>query len=560
MLKSDCGPNWIAFSGDTEQLRGRRVSAEMRMGRRWHFVSSGTVRVTGPREDGKVAIDLVMAMPNPKPGNEHLVVPLEAGEIARLVPVTRGDADFRFDGVLYINDDEYEDACSVRGAGPPKVVIPGEGASRGARLRILYVENHAVFAANVISQFLSQHSVSVAPSLAEARRVLAAGSFDLLLVDYDLDDGKGDALVNEVHASGKAVAVIGVSSHEEGNTALLRAGAVAVCSKMQFDRIQSVIDTVTAHTKTSGSSLLWWVIPGALAGMPMPFIHPERRLNMGGTLTAYDDELPALHNAGIRAVVSLLNIPSDAAVYESAGFVYKCLPVPDGGAPTAEQAQEFIAFVDRQLAARHPVAVHCEAGLGRTGTMLAAYLISQGNSAELAIRRVRAAEGSAVETPRQIQFLEDLAAMPQPDGRILNEGGRMVTVYNLRRDKRSVESVQRATLTTKQFGIEQTHGLFGSAEWWGQIATGKLPVERLCGVITRMYMGSMNDWPEFSMRSDAGEEVSWSRYANGEHLADFYAVGRRVEIDYVVQRHRAASFNGGAETKCVIEVRIGTDA
>ena len=62
------------------------------------------------------------------------------------------------------------------------------------------------------------------------------------------------------------------------------------------------------------------------------------------------------------------------------------------------------------------------------------------------------------------------------------------------------------------------------------------------------------------MRSDAGEEVSWSRYANGEHLADFYAVGRRVEIDYVVQRHRAASFNGGAETKCVIEVRIGTDA
>ena len=39
-----------------------------------------------------------------------------------------------------------------------------------------------------------------------------------------------------------------------------------------------------------------------------------------------------------------------------------------------------------------------------------AYLISQGVSAELAIRRVRAAEGSAVETPRQIQFLEQFAA------------------------------------------------------------------------------------------------------------------------------------------------------
>lgn len=382
----------------------------MRMGRRWHFMTSGTVRVTGPREDGKVAIDLVMALPNPKPGNEHLVVPLEDGEIARLVPVAQGSVDFRYDGVLYVTDDEYEDACSVRGAGRPTVVMPDEGASCGALLRILYVENHPVFAANVISQFLSQHWVTVAPSLADARRALDTGSFDLLLVDYDLDDGKGDALVKELHASNRPMLAIGVSSHDEGNSALLRAGAVAVCSKMHFDRIQSVIDSATAHNKTSGSNLLWWVIPGALAGMPMPFIHPERRLNMGGALTAYEDELPALYGAGVRAVVSLLNIPSDEAVYESAGFAFKCLPLPDGGAPTVEQAHEFIAFVDRQLADHRPVGVHCEAGLGRTGTMLATYLISQGDSAELAISRVRAAESSAVETPGQIRFLETFAS------------------------------------------------------------------------------------------------------------------------------------------------------
>jgi atypical dual specificity phosphatase len=162
-------------------------------------------------------------------------------------------------------------------------------------------------------------------------------------------------------------------------------------------------------SSTQHSSLLWWVIPGVLAGMPMPFIHPERRMDGGGTLAAFEDELSDLHSAGVRGVVSLLNIPSDASVYESAGFSYLCLPVPDGGAPTFEQAEQFVRFVGEQRAAGRPVAVHCEAGLGRTGTLLATYLIAQGESAAAAIERVRAAEKVAVETPQQIRFLEQYA-------------------------------------------------------------------------------------------------------------------------------------------------------
>lgn len=157
------------------------------------------------------------------------------------------------------------------------------------------------------------------------------------------------------------------------------------------------------------NNLLWWVIPGVLAGMPMPFIHPERRLAGGGALNSFDDELPSLFLSGVRAVVSLLNIPTDAAVYESAGFTFLCLPVPDGGAPTMEQAKNFIRFVSEQRAAQRPVAVHCEAGIGRTGTVLATYLISQGISAEAAIQSIRSVEKSAVETTCQIQFLEQYA-------------------------------------------------------------------------------------------------------------------------------------------------------
>ena len=168
---------------------------------------------------------------------------------------------------------------------------------------------------------------------------------------------------------------------------------------------------------TQQGSLLWWVIPGVLAGMPMPYIHLDRRMAAGGELTAFEDEMAALHAAGVRAVVCLLNILNDASVYESAGFSFLCLPVPDGGAPTFEQAEEFVHFVSEQRAAHRPVAVHCEAGLGRTGTLLATYLVAQGESAAGAIARVRAVEKVAVETPHQIYFLEQYAERAHKAGR-----------------------------------------------------------------------------------------------------------------------------------------------
>jgi hypothetical protein len=153
-------------------------------------------------------------------------------------------------------------------------------------------------------------------------------------------------------------------------------------------------------------NLLWWVIPGVLAGMPMPFIHPERRLNSGGALDAYEDELPELYSDGIRAVVNLLNIPSDAAVFESAGFAFLCLPMPDGGTPSTDQVTEFLHFVDEQRKAQRPIAVHCIEGLGRTGTMLGVYLIAQGQSADAAILRIRDVEKAAIQTSQQVHFLE----------------------------------------------------------------------------------------------------------------------------------------------------------
>ena len=51
------------------------------------------------------------------------------------------------------------------------------------------------------------------------------------------------------------------------------------------------------------------------------------------------DDLPALHAAGVRAFISLVDDPMDAPIYLSAGFDFLHLPVAVGGAPTVEQAE-----------------------------------------------------------------------------------------------------------------------------------------------------------------------------------------------------------------------------
>jgi len=108
-------------------------------------------------------------------------------------------------------------------------------------MKILFVENHPVFVQQVTTLFLAKHQVTVVPSLSGARASLAAQKYDLLLVDYDLDDGKGEELVRELRASDSDIRIIGVSARDEGNESLLKAGANAICSKMDFDRIEELI-------------------------------------------------------------------------------------------------------------------------------------------------------------------------------------------------------------------------------------------------------------------------------------------------------------------------------
>ena len=76
-------------------------------------------------------------------------------------------------------------------------------------MRILWVENHAVFI-RMARSFLSQHELTIVPSVSAAKAALTQ-PFDAVLVDYDLDDGKGSEVVGFIRELAVRPVVIATS-------------------------------------------------------------------------------------------------------------------------------------------------------------------------------------------------------------------------------------------------------------------------------------------------------------------------------------------------------------
>ncbi|QIW23444.1 protein phosphatase [Sulfolobus sp. S-194] len=148
---------------------------------------------------------------------------------------------------------------------------------------------------------------------------------------------------------------------------------------------------------------MYWVRKGIIGGSPIPYT---------------EDELDEWKREGVKRILVL---PEEWEIEEAwgsmdyyfhllkeKGFEFLHEAVPDGYAPTFDQFLRIYEWLKKGNANL----VHCIGGIGRTGTIIAGYLVlKEGLDSGEAIEEVRNYRPGAVQTYEQQLFLLQLEKM-----------------------------------------------------------------------------------------------------------------------------------------------------
>ena len=143
---------------------------------------------------------------------------------------------------------------------------------------------------------------------------------------------------------------------------------------------------------------------GMITGSPDNFSWLIENKLAGSAIPTSKDEIKWLQEQGVKSIVTVREETLDENWVEKMKYLH--VHSNDMGVPEFDDLVNAVDFIHQRITQDEPVMVHCLAGLGRTGTILACYLIKYDSmSADDAIQKVREKRQGSIQSFSQEELI-----------------------------------------------------------------------------------------------------------------------------------------------------------
>ena len=149
---------------------------------------------------------------------------------------------------------------------------------------------------------------------------------------------------------------------------------------------------------------VWRKVHGTVTGRPDKFSWLIENKLAGSAIPTSIDEVQWAIEQGVKSIVTIREDPLDNDWVKDVNYLH--VSSNDMGVPEFADLTFAVDFIHRRITNNEPVMVHCLAGLGRTGTILACYLIKyQKMSANEATEKVRKERPGSIQSYPQEEII-----------------------------------------------------------------------------------------------------------------------------------------------------------